>query len=107
MSPDVDILETDEEMVVLADMPGADEQSVDITLENDVLRLEAKVPERDVGDRRPALLEYGIGPFSRSFLITDDVDRKGIEATVRNGVLRVRLPKVHEARTRKIAVKKE
>lgn len=106
-SPDVDIMETNNEIVVMADIPGADEQSVDITLENDILRIEAAVARRDQPGHGPSLREYGVGPFARSFLITGDVDRQGIEASVRNGTLRIRLPKVQEARSRKIAVKKE
>lgn len=106
-APDVDIVETNEEIIVLADVPGADEKCVDVMLENDVLRIEAKIEKRCLGNRCEALAEYGVGSFVRSFLITDDVDRANIEATVRNGTLRVRLPKAQEVRARKITVKND
>lgn len=94
LSPDVDIFETDGEIVVLADVPGADEQSLDITLDNDILRIETKTVATDHGNRRAALIEYGGGPFARSFMINNEINRKGIEAKVSNGVLSVNIPKL-------------
>jgi HSP20 family protein len=103
-TPAVDILEKKEEIVVTADMPGVDERSVDITLEKNILtiigRVEPEIPE----GYRLAFSEYGIGDYQRAFTITEEIDRDRIEASVKNGVLRLILPKAAQAKTRKIAV---
>jgi HSP20 family protein len=52
-----------------------------------------------------AYAEYDVGDFQRSFSLTDQIDQENIEATVKDGVLRLRLPKAPQAKARKIAVK--
>ena len=103
-TPDVDILEKDESIIVLADIPGVGESGVDITLEKDVLSIYAKV-EPEVPEKHQLLrAEYGIGDYQRSFTISNEIDREKIEATVKNGVLRLVLPKAKAAQTKKITV---
>jgi HSP20 family protein len=103
-TPDVDILEKDDSIMVLADMPGVDQSSVDITLEKDVLSIYARV-EPEVPEKHQLLhAEYGVGDYQRSFTISNEIDREKIEATVKNGVLRLVLPKAKASQTRKIAV---
>lgn len=106
-TPDVDILERKDDIVVTADMPGVDEKTVDITLEKNILtiygRVEPEIPE----NHRLAYSEYGIGDYQRAFTLSEEVDREKIQATVKNGVLRLVLPKAEVAKTRKIAVKAE
>jgi HSP20 family molecular chaperone IbpA len=103
-TPDVDILEKEDSIVVFADMPGADEKSVDITLEKDVLSIYARV-EPELPEKHQLLhAEYGVGDYQRSFTISDEIDRDKIEARVKNGVLRLVLPKAQAVLTRKIAV---
>lgn len=106
-NPAVDIIERKDDIVVIADMPGVDEKSVDITLEKNVLtiygKVEAIIPEK----HNLYISEYGIGDYQRAFTLTDEVDREKIQASVKNGVLRVVLPKAEAVKTRKIAVKAE
>ena len=103
-TPDVDILEKEDSIIVFADMPGADEKSVDITLEKDVLSIYARV-EPEVPEKHQLLhAEYGMGDYQRSFTISNEIDRDKIEARVKNGVLRLVLPKAPAAKTRKIAI---
>jgi len=106
-SPQVDILERKDHIEVTADMPGADEKSVDINLEKNILSIYGRVEEVPLGTYRPALVEYGIGDYERVFTLSDEIDRDRIQATVKNGVLRVILPKAKVAQSRKIAVKAE
>lgn len=107
-SPDVDIMENEKEIVLIADMPGVDEKSVNVTLEDDVLRLEGCVARRSGGSGyRAELLEYGVGNYERSFKILSDVDRSAVEAKVGNGVLRVVLPKSQKARRHVVSVAAE
>jgi HSP20 family molecular chaperone IbpA len=106
-SPQVDILERKEDIVVTADMPGVDEKSVDINLEKNVLSIYGAVEEEAPAGYRPFYSEYGLGDYERIFTLSDEIDRDRIQATVKNGVLRVVLPKAEATKSRKITVKAE
>ncbi len=103
--PQVDIVEKKKEIVVTADMPGVDEKSVDINLEKNILTIFGAVEEDSLTKHQPDYAEYGIGDYERVFTLSDEIDRDRIQATVRNGVLKVILPKAEAAKSRKIAVK--
>ena len=105
--PRVDIYETDENVVLLADMPGIDESTIDITLEKNILTIRGTVEAEWPEDKELAYAEYGIGDYERTFALSDEVDRDRIEATAKHGVLRLILPKDDVAKTRKIAVRAE
>jgi HSP20 family molecular chaperone IbpA len=100
----VDIYESGDAITVLADMPGVDAESVDITLENQVLSINGLVEPMQPEGHALAYAEYRVGDFERSFTLSDEIDREGIEATVKDGVLRLLLPKITEARVRRIAI---
>ena len=103
-TPRVDILETDKELTLFAEMPGVRPEDVNLRYENGELVLHGKVQPRPPG--RPMLLhEYEEGDFYRVFRIDESVDATKIEAEARNGVLTVHLPKVEAARPRQINVK--
>jgi HSP20 family protein len=103
--PRADIYETDEAITVVADMPGVDENSVDITLENNVLNIDGFVDPEQPEGHSLAYAEYQVGDYQRAFTLSDQIDRDGIEATVKDGVLRLYLPKITEAKKRKIAIR--
>ncbi len=103
--PRTDIYETGEEILLTADIPGADESRVDITLEKNILTIYAQVDTGRFENHRLAYQEYGLGDFQRSFVLSGEIERDKIEAVVRNGVLTLHLPKSPAARSRKIAVK--
>jgi HSP20 family protein len=103
--PRADIYETDEAITVVADIPGVDENSVDIMLEDNVLTINGYVEPVQPEGHSLVYAEYQVGDYERAFTLSDQIDRDGIEATVKDGVLRLYLPKVTEARKRKIAVK--
>jgi HSP20 family molecular chaperone IbpA len=106
-TPPVDITEEKDSLFLIADMPGVDEHSVDITLEKNVLTIYGRV-EPDVPDNhRLVSAEYGIGDYQRTFTLSDEIDREKIQASVKNGVLRLTLPKAEAAKTRKIPVNAE
>jgi HSP20 family protein len=106
-APNVDILEKENDIIVVADMPGVDENSVDMTLEKNILtiygRVEAEIPQ----NIRLARAEYGVGDYQRVFTLTDEVNRDKIHATVKNGVLKLVLPEAETVKTRKFQVKAE
>jgi HSP20 family molecular chaperone IbpA len=103
--PRADIYETEKAIYVVADMPGVDETSLDITLEKGVLTLNGAVePDAHEGYSR-AYSEYRVGDYVRSFSLSDEIDQEAIEATLKDGVLRLTLPKITEVQTRRIEVK--
>lgn len=103
--PRADIFETEDQVTVIADMPGVDENSVDILLEKNTLTIRGLVePEKHEGYTL-SYAEYGVGDYERSFVLSNEIDRDKIEASMKNGVLRLILPKVEEVKTRKIQVK--
>ena len=103
--PRADVYETADEIVVIADMPGVDENTVDITLENGVLTINGYVEPVELEGHSLGYAEYQVGDYQRAFSLSDQIDREGIEATVKDGVLRLHLPKVTESRVKKIAIK--
>ena len=103
--PRVDICETKDAIVLLADMPGVDEKSVDITLEKNVLTLSGRVEPVTHEGYRAAYAEYDAGDYERAFTLSDEIDRDRIEASVKDGVLKLTLPKAEPVKLRKISVK--
>jgi len=106
-TPDVDIIERKDDILVIADMPGVDENSVDVTLEKNIVSIYGRVQPEIVEGASPVYLEYGIGDYERSFTLSDEIDRDKIRATVKNGTLRLILPKAEAAKSRKIQVSAE
>jgi HSP20 family molecular chaperone IbpA len=103
-TPDVDIIERKDDILVVADMPGVDETSVDVTLEKNIVTLYGKVQPEVPEGGSPVYVEYGIGDYERTFTLSDEIDRDKIRATVKNGTLHLLLPKAEAAKTRKIQV---
>jgi HSP20 family molecular chaperone IbpA len=102
--PNTEIRETEDALWLWADMPGVDENSVDINLENGVLSIEGAVQTDEYADLTPAYTEYNVGNFCRSFRLSAAIDTQGIEAKMKNGVLELRLRKSEEARPQRIAI---
>lgn len=102
--PRVDIYETDDAIHLIADIPGADENSIDITLEKNVLTIDAEVHAEKPEDYSLTYAEYGIGSFRRKFNLSNEIDQEKIVAEVKDGVLKLNLPK-SEKITQKIKVK--
>jgi HSP20 family molecular chaperone IbpA len=104
-SPRADVYETADSIVVVADVPGVAESSIDITLEKNVLTIQGRTEKPKREGYKLNYGEYEEGDYERSFALSEGVDKEGIEATVRDGVLRLTLPKAREAVLRKIQVK--
>jgi len=102
--PRIDILELNDGIRLLADLPGVDENSLDIMLENDQLTLQGFVADERPSGYDPAHVEYGIGNFRRVFKLSDQVDQDKITATIKHGVLQLDMPFATGPRTRKISV---
>ena len=102
--PAVDIFETPEELVLVADMPGVPPDAVDVDLDGDQLTIEGRVRRDDYEGLKPLHVEYGVGGFYRRFTLGEMIDREAIKAQLKNGVLVLKLPKAEHARARRINV---
>ncbi|GAA1003224.1 MULTISPECIES: Hsp20/alpha crystallin family protein [Nocardiopsidaceae] len=97
----MDILRTEDELLVRLDLPGADADSIDLEVERDVLTVNARRPARQEG-AAPVLTERPTGPFTRRLRLGRDLDTDNIGADYTDGVLTLRLPVAEKAKPRKI-----
>jgi HSP20 family molecular chaperone IbpA len=104
-TPVVDIFETDDAIMLVADMPGVKNDLVDIDVRDGQLQINGEVEKPQSESERPLLREYESGRYHRAFSVSDRIDVTGIAATMKDGVLRLTLPKAEKVRPRKIEVK--
>ena len=108
--PPVSVSETSDELLLTAELPGMTEEDISIDLENNVLTISGQKNEiREEGgdeERRYHVYERHFGSFNRSFTLPRTVDPSDIRATFDNGILTVKMPKVAEAKGRKIEISK-
>jgi len=103
--PLTDIYESEDRVNVVADLPGVDENSVEITLEKNELTINGYVDPLRFENYDLTYAEYGIGDYHRSFILSNEIDRDKIEASVKDGVLYLELPIATHFKARKIEVK--
>ena len=104
-APVVDIYEQGSDIVLKAELPGVDPKDVDIRLENNVLTLRGQRKlESEVKKESYHRVERSYGSFSRSFTLPSVVDQAGIKAEVKDGILKVVLPKREEAKPKQIEI---
>lgn len=105
--PRTDIYETADSLTLLMDIPGAKESDIEIVLEKNVLTVHALVEPEVLEGYALALQEYEIGDYQRSFRLSNEINQEKIEASYKDGVLRLTLPKAEAAKAKKISVKVE
>ncbi len=103
--PLTDIYETNDNVLMLLDMPGADPDSLDITLEKQLLTVAARVASSAPQGYTLVHAEYQDANYQRAFTVPDQIDSERIDATFKDGVLRLTLPKTKPSPAKKIAVK--
>ncbi|MCK6545540.1 Hsp20/alpha crystallin family protein [Myxococcota bacterium] len=101
--PQVDIYETPTALTLVADLPGARSEDLEIDLRDSVLTLTAKAKGAEPR-WRPVYEEYRVGHYSRQFRVGNQIDQAKISAKVKDGVLTLTLPKVDAVQPRKIKV---
>lgn len=102
--PNVDIFETDKQITLLADLPGVTTENLTIDLRDNILTLTGEVMPVEGADEKDLLIEYEIGKYYRQFTLSDVVAQNQIDAQLKDGVLRLTLPKVEKAKPRTITV---
>jgi len=103
--PNVDIHETQDALTVILEMPGVAKDNISVRVEDGVLNVEGRLDLSKYQGLRPLYTEYNIGHYSRSFQLSSKIDQSKIGAALKDGVLSLTLPKVEEAKPRKIDVK--
>lgn len=103
-TPRVDIRETETALILVADMLGIDESSVTIDLEGSELTIRGTFVPKAPEGYQLTYQEYMSGDYERSFTLGDTIDREHIKAVVKDGMLRLTLPKAKAAQPRRIAV---
>lgn len=83
--PTTDIFETEDALTVVMEVPGADKDAVDISVENDVLKVEAKIDPAKYEGMEPLYTEYNVGHFARSFTLSNKIDQQNIGAQLQDG----------------------
>lgn len=106
-TPAVEIFQNSEKIVLLAEMPGVDEESVDITYERGVLELRGSAHRDTFEDFTVVRSEAPLGNYKRTFKLVEDIDVENIEASIKCGVLKLVLPIHEKAKPRKISVRSE
>ncbi|MCA9803934.1 MAG: Hsp20/alpha crystallin family protein [Cyanobacteria bacterium HKST-UBA02] len=106
-TPPVDIYQSENAFVVIAEMPGVDESSVDITLEKGILTIQGESHREVLEGYRLVRSEAPGGNYRRMFRLSEEVDLERADAVMKDGVLRLTLPKHENARPRKISVRSE
>ena len=107
MAPSIDVSETDSELQIDADLPGVDEKDVDVAITDNVLTIKGeKKAEKEEKKKDFHLVERSYGSFSRSLVLPFAVDPSKANATFKNGVLSISLPKPPESKekSKKIAI---
>ncbi|MHB8708909.1 MAG: Hsp20/alpha crystallin family protein [Desulfuromonadales bacterium] len=101
LAPPVDIVETEDGLMLVADVPGLDEQHLEISVDQGVLTIEGQAP---FGSGDLLWREYAMDGYWRQFQLPDTYDAAKAKAEVRYGVLTLHLPKAEAAKPRKIAI---
>ena len=102
--PATDIFETEDALTVVMEVPGVGREAIDINLENNVLKIEAKIDPAKYDGMEPLYTEYNVGHFSRSFTLSNKIDQQQISAKLEDGIMTLILKKVKEATPRRISI---
>ena len=102
--PTTDIFETEDALTVVMEIPGVAKPDVDVNIENDILRVEARIDHSKYEGLEPLYTEYNVGHFTRSFTLSSKIDQQQISAQLADGVLTLTLKKAKEALPRRIAI---
>ena len=105
-SPVVDIWETDEGLQLVADLPGVASEDLEVDLSGGVLTISGRITPPP-GGRKALLTEFEVGHFHRQFSLSEGLDQGGITAALKDGVLRLALPRLAPAKPRKIEITRD
>jgi HSP20 family protein len=104
-APPVDIYETENELVIKADLPDLEEKDIDVRVENNLMTIRGERKfEKDINEDNYLRVERAYGPFTRSFSLPNTVSPESIRAEYRNGVLNLHMAKREESKPKQIKI---
>ena len=102
--PGADIYETEDALTIVMEVPGVEKKDLNVSLANDVLRIEGQIDFSKYEGYEPLYSEYNVGHYARAFTLSDKIDPQGISAELEDGVLTLTLKKSKEAAPRRIPI---
>ena len=103
--PTTDIYETDDGLMVVMEVPGVGRKDIEVKVEEDVLRVEARIDRSKYEGMEPLYTEYNVGHFARAFSLSQAIDQQQIGASLADGVLTLTLRKASAAKPRLIEIR--
>jgi HSP20 family protein len=104
--PNTDIFETEDALMVVMELPGVDREHTEITVEDNVLSVSGRIDFSKYAKLQPVYTEYNVGHYRRSFsLASNSFDEHKISAEMKDGVLKLILPKAEQVKPRKIELR--
>ncbi|HUQ27349.1 MAG TPA: Hsp20/alpha crystallin family protein [Usitatibacter sp.] len=107
MVPAVDVIENEGGIVVKADLPGISREGLQIRVDGETLTIEGQVSLGENQGLDPVYAEIRTAQYKRSFILSRDLDTSKIDASMKNGVLTLKVPKLEQAKPRRISVRAE
>jgi HSP20 family protein len=104
-TPAVDVIDTPQEVVIMAELPGVDPTAIDLSVTGNVLSLRGEKKASEIPEGSGTVRERVFGSFHRQVNLPGEVNMEGVQAEARDGVLKVRIPKQEEARRRTIPIR--
>ncbi len=102
--PRVDVLEDDSGITLLADLPGVPREKLELKVDGDTLLIEGEVPPLGANELQPVYAELRVPRYRRAFTLSRELDAGRIDANLKDGVLKLRIPKTEQAQPRRIQV---
>ncbi len=102
-TPAVDICESEQDLVILIDLPGVDPNQLEIEVAGNILSVLGKA-SREEGEGKSIFREYEAHDYFRAFIVTEELDTHGLAASLLDGVLKIVLPKIDKALSRRIPI---
>ncbi len=105
LTPVADIIETKDGATLYIDLPGVNHESLDINVDSDVLTIKGGVNLHTPSDLNPTYMDVHAGTYSRKFTLSPELDSSKIDANLKDGVLKLVIPRSEKHKPRKIEVK--
>lgn len=102
--PATDIFESDHALTMLVEMPGVSKESIEVKVEGDILTIDGRIDFSKYEGLQPLYTEYNVGNFSRTFQLSNEIEQAGIKAELKDGVMKLVLPKAERAKPRRIEI---
>ena len=102
--PATDIFESDHALTMLVEMPGVSKESIEVKVEGDILTIDGRIDFSKYNGLQPLYTEYNVGNFSRTFQLSNEIEQAGIKAELKDGVMKLVLPKAERAKPRRIEI---